>query len=138
MTPEEMAEIHARAMLLPRPWSAAEIAALCDGPGIVACETAHGFALGRVVLDEAELLTIAVAPAAQGRGEGRACLALFQGRVAAEGAAAVYLEVAETNVPAKALYARAGYREVGRRRGYYARAGGPPVDALVLRRDLAG
>ena len=46
------------------------------------------------------------------------------------------LEVAATNAPARALYARLGYGPAGRRGGYYRPAGGPPVDALVLRKPL--
>ena len=42
-----------------------------------------------------------------------------------------------TNGPARALYATLGYAQVGRRRGYYARAAAPPVDALVLAKPLA-
>jgi ribosomal-protein-alanine N-acetyltransferase len=44
----------------------------------------------------------------------------------------MFLEVAETNAAARALYLRRGYRQVGLRRGYYA----PGLDALVLRRTL--
>jgi ribosomal-protein-alanine N-acetyltransferase len=49
----------------------------------------------------------------------------------------VFLEVEEGNVSALRLYRRAGFVEAGRREGYYPRAGGNPVSALVLRRDLA-
>ena len=48
------------------------------------------------------------------------------------GMRAVFLEVDEDNKPARKLYARAEFREVGRRPGYY--SGGK--SALVLRRDL--
>ena len=46
----------------------------------------------------------------------------------------MFLEVEENNTPARKLYARAGFREVGKRPGYYAQSGGK--GALVLRRDL--
>jgi ribosomal-protein-alanine N-acetyltransferase len=49
----------------------------------------------------------------------------------------VFLEVDEDNEPARRLYRRAGFREVGRRPGYYPQAGGNAATALVLRRDLA-
>ena len=48
----------------------------------------------------------------------------------------MFLEVAEDNIAALALYHRAGFAAVGRRRGYYHRAGAAPVDAQVLRLDL--
>jgi ribosomal-protein-alanine N-acetyltransferase len=94
-----------------------------------------GFALIRVSADEAELLTIAVHPAAQRRGLGRALL-LDCGRRALEfGAATLFLEVAADNAPAQALYARSGFTQVGRRPRYYRRGGGA-CDALILRREL--
>jgi ribosomal-protein-alanine N-acetyltransferase len=44
----------------------------------------------------------------------------------------IFLEVADDNIPALVLYSRIGFQEVGRRKGYYVRGVGPPVDALVL------
>ena len=58
MTPEAMAALHARTMTTPRPWSREEFAALLGSPGVFAVGEPTGFALGRVVLDEAELLTL--------------------------------------------------------------------------------
>ena len=49
---------------------------------------------------------------------------------------AVFLEVDERNEPARRLYQRAGFREVGRRPGYYQQGREQPATALVLRRDL--
>jgi ribosomal-protein-alanine N-acetyltransferase len=46
------------------------------------------------------------------------------------------LEVDETNVPALTLYRRLGFREVGKRKNYYAGGTGPAKGALVMRRDL--
>ena len=83
-------------------------------------------------MDEAEILSIAVAPARRGRGLARRLLELHLRRLAGLGAGAVFLEVGERNVPACRLYKRAGFRQVGRRQGYY--EGGST--ALVLRRDL--
>ena len=48
----------------------------------------------------------------------------------------MFLEVDEDNTAASRLYDRAGFREVGRRPGYYPGAGGKAAAALVLRRDL--
>jgi ribosomal-protein-alanine N-acetyltransferase len=94
-----------------------------------------GFMLSRRAADEAEILTVAVAPAERGRGIARALLARHLGRLAALGITRVFLEVDDGNRPALRLYARAGFREVGRREGYYARAEGARA-ALTLRRDL--
>jgi ribosomal-protein-alanine N-acetyltransferase len=58
------------------------------------------------------------------------------GRLAALGAHKVFLEVEEGNASALRLYRRAGFTEVGRRKGYYANPTGEPATALVLRRNL--
>jgi ribosomal-protein-alanine N-acetyltransferase len=120
-----------------RGWSEEEIARLLELPntiGLVArADEPIGMLLAWVVGEEAEILTMGVAPARRGVGVGAALLdsALEEARLA--GAAAVVLEVREDNRAARALYAGAGFAEAGRRRGYYAGA-----DALVLRRNLNG
>jgi [ribosomal protein S18]-alanine N-acetyltransferase len=94
-----------------------------------------GFILSRIVQDEAEILSIAVASARRGRGLARQLLDINLRRLAALGARSVFLEVEEGNISARRLYHRAGFQEVGRRERYYAPEHG--AAALVLRRDLA-
>lgn len=118
------------------PWDAAEFAALLDQPGVFAIALGEAFVLCRVVADEAEILTIATAPAARRLGLGRRLVEAACAFSHAQGAVAMLLEVAADNAPAQALYAATGFEPVGRRRGYYARPGAAPVDALVLRRPL--
>ena len=96
----------------------------------------HGFILSRLAGGEAEILSVAVASARRGRGLARALLNLHLRRLAGLGAGAVFLEVDEDNEPARRLYRRAGFREVGRRPGYYQQGRDSPATALVLRRDL--
>jgi len=96
-----------------------------------------GFIVSRRAADEAEILSVAVARAWRRHGLARKLLELHLRRLAGQGLRAVFLEVDENNVPARRLYARAGFREVGRRPGYYGQAAGAPATALVLRRDLA-
>ena len=91
-----------------------------------------GFILSRVAAGEAEILSVAVAAARQGRGLARAMLNLHLRRLAGLGTRTVFLEVDEHNTPARKLYQRAGFREVGRRPGYYQQAGRPAANALVL------
>ncbi len=95
-----------------------------------------GFIMSRLVEDEAEILSVAVAARAQGRGLARNLLTLHLRRLAGLGARAVFLEVDEHNAPAIKLYDRAGFREVSRRANYYQSAGAKPAAALILRRDL--
>ena len=132
MTPEAMARLHAACFVVPRPWRPEEIAAVLDGPGAALVLRPGGFAIGRAAAGEAELLTLAVDPARRREGIGAALLEGFEARARRDGATEAALEVAEGNAAARALYARAGWREAGRRPGYYADG----QDALVLRKAL--
>ncbi len=94
-----------------------------------------GFALIRAVADEAELLLIAVDPGAQQTGIGAALVDDFVAIATANGAQRLHLEVRDGN-SAIALYERAGFRLVGRRRDYYRGTDGHKRDALTLALDL--
>jgi [ribosomal protein S18]-alanine N-acetyltransferase len=138
MTPDELARLHARCFDgAPRPWSAAEFVALSRLPGAFLVHCPGGLAVGRVAGPEAELLTLAVDPDRRRLGIARGLLERLEAGASARGAREIFLEVAGTNEAARALYGRQGYREVGRRPGYYTTAGTPPVDALVLAKRLA-
>ena len=78
-----------------------------------------GFALVRSVAGEAEILTIAVAPADRGLGFGRLLMEEAMRRLYREGAAACFLEVNEGNAAAVRLYRSLGFEVVGERKGYY-------------------
>ena len=95
-----------------------------------------GFILSRIATGEAEILSVAVAPAYRGRALSRPLLDLHLRRLAGLGVRAVFLEVDGHNEPARALYRKAGFYEVGRRKAYYQGRDKAPADALVLRRDL--
>jgi ribosomal-protein-alanine N-acetyltransferase len=95
-----------------------------------------GFALWRVAVDEAELLTIAVEEGHRRRGAGRALLEAVIDRVRAGGATSLFLEVGADNPAAWSLYEQNDFRAVGRRNGYYSRGDRPAADALVMRRAL--
>lgn len=132
MTPAELAALHARCFAVPRPWSEAEFAALLSSSGAVLERTADGFLLGRVAGGEAELLTLAVSPAARRTGQGRELVRRFLSTCRDGHAEAAFLEVASDNAAALGLYAATGWTAAGRRRNYYA----PGLDALVMRHDL--
>lgn len=93
-------------------------------------------ALARVAADEAELLTIGVESGWRRGGVARRLLGAVMAEARSRGARRLFLEVAENNLAARALYDRESFRIVGRRDGYYARLGGPPIDALTMRREL--
>lgn len=130
---EHLAVLHERAFApTARGWTAAEVGALARDCDLYI--SANGFALIRTVLDEAEVLTIAVDPIAQRNGEGRALLAHV---LLAHPRATYFLEVAADNGPALALYRSSGFEEVGRRKGYYHRVDARPVDAFTMRRSAS-
>ena len=136
-TLDTLAATHARAFTRLRAWSEEEIARLLDGPLVFLCPLEHGFALGRVVADEAELLTLAVDPAHQRRGIGRACLAAFEAKAVSRGATTAYLEVDSANTAALTLYHRSGYKTQAHRKDYYALSNGQRADAIVMAKPLS-
>ena len=93
--------------------------------------------MASLVLDESELLIIGTAPSMQRQGIGRALLAELEAELARRGASSLYLEVRESNIPARRLYEQNGFVVVGRRRGYYRHLSGRE-DAVLMRRELPG
>ena len=113
-----------------KPWSADDFADLkkfgCD---VMASE--HGFVVWRVVADEAEIITIGVHPDARRGGIADAMLTLVESDVKKRGGKKIFLEVAENNVPARALYEHNGYVQVGVRPKYY-----DGTDAILMEKIL--
>ena len=91
-----------------------------------------GLALVRAVADEAEILTFGLRPEARGRGLGAGLLESIIAALREGGTQSLFLEVAVDNAPARKLYTRRGFFEIGRRVGYYSREG-ERVDALRLK-----
>lgn len=149
----EIAALHAR--LFSPAWDEASIKAMLEHPaatsliavagdprsGVEPNAAANtkaivGFVMGQLAADEAEILSIGTAPDWQRAGLGRK---LVEGlaRAAKRGEAKrLFLEVAEDNAAALALYRGLGFVETGRRKKYYQRSGGITVDALTLALDL--
>ncbi|MDX2482368.1 MAG: GNAT family N-acetyltransferase [Pseudodonghicola sp.] len=136
LTPEDMATTHAAAFTQSRPWRADEFSALLQLPGCFARGEATCFALVRVIADEAELLTIATAPAQRRQGRARVCMAAWMAEAVARGASQAFLEVANDNPAALSLYTAMGFCRSGLRRGYYPRTGAEAADAVVMSRPL--
>ena len=138
---EVLAALHQRCFDLP--WSAEDMRGLLASPGVTAilggagpASPPFGFIMMRVASDEAEVLSICVLPEARGRGAGYALLEAGLAEVSGAGGKSVFLEVAADNDSAKALYSRAGFRPAGARKGYYARAAGPAMDAILMKLTL--
>jgi ribosomal-protein-alanine N-acetyltransferase len=125
-----LARLHA--LSFAQAWTEDALRKLLKTPGSAAFATQGGFVLVRTAGDEAEIITLAVAPDVRRRGIASALLRSAAAHALKAGARTMFLEVSESNEAANALYARAGFREAGRRKSYY----GPSDDALVLRGDL--
>ena len=125
-----------------RGWPREDFAAYIAGrdtPIYVACDARRkiaGFAMIRLVADEAELITIAVDPRWRKKGVGLALMrAVFEDLLMTP-AKRLFLEVASDNPAALKLYRKLGFQQVAERRGYYARPDGQPATAIVMSRDL--
>lgn len=129
-TAARLAALHAAAF--PSPWDATAFEALLDQPGVFVIEQAEGFILLRAVADEAEILTLAVHPTGRRQGRGARLVREGAAAAAARGVTRLFLEVADDNTAARALYDRSGFSEAGRRPGYYARPDGDRRDALIM------
>jgi ribosomal-protein-alanine N-acetyltransferase len=136
-----LAAIHAEAFT--RPWDAleferslAEKNIYADGLFLGRGAEPAGFIISRRAADEAEILSVALAPEARGRGHSGALLDRHLQSLTQAGVRSVFLEVEEGNHPALALYRRRGFREIGRRQGYYARPDGTRASAITMRRRL--
>lgn len=125
----ELEKLH-RACFPHKPWTANDFADLKEsGCDIIASQ--NGFAVWRVVMDEAEIITIGVHPDARRGGIAAAMLTLIEADVKKRGGKKIFLEVAENNHPARALYENAGYIQIGIRPKYY-----DGTDAVLMEKKL--
>ncbi len=135
-----MAAIHAACF--PKPWDEATMATFARSAGDVLCLIGYvadsasagsrGLLIARKAADEAELLTLAVAPACRRRGVGKALLGHAMHMLRKSGAKTLFLEVEEGNAAALALYRGLGAKAVGRRPAYYAHGADAAIFSLAL------
>jgi ribosomal-protein-alanine N-acetyltransferase len=128
-----MADIHRAAFPRAEAWSRDVMILQLDLPttfGFV--HPAGGMILARAAADESEILTVAVYATLRRHGLASALLRAAMARAAELGSVSMFLEVAVTNHPARALYEAHGFTETGLRRRYYADG----TDALILRSTL--
>ena len=134
MTPEDLAALHARASA--SPWSVESFASQLAQTGALFVHRSQAFAIGRAVLEEVELLQIATDPDYQRQGHGQRILSIFETQAKTRKCTRAFLEVAQSNTPAIALYTSAGWILDGRRKSYYRYASGAREDALLMSKDL--
>lgn len=121
------------------PWTAEAFAYELENPlslWLVALdgETVAGYVGSQAVLDEADIMNVAVHPAYRRRGIAGALLSELERRLAENGVLTLALEVRASNEPAIALYTKLGYSQVGLRKNYYFH---PREDALILKKTLS-
>ena len=133
MTAAALAATHRAAFTHTRPWTAAELSSLLTQRGVILCGDARSFVIARVIADEAEILTLATHPDFQRQGRACAVLDEFLGTCKSLAVTSLFLEVAENNQPAKALYLKTGFEKVGHRPQYYDGTNGAKIGADVLR-----
>ena len=119
------------------PWSENSVRSELENPlstWLIALEgeTVLGYVGSQTVLDEADIMNVAVAPDHRRQGIARLLLERLEEALRARNVHSLTLEVRASNEPAKALYASLGYVQVGRRPNYYFK---PREDALILRKE---
>lgn len=140
MAPAHVAQVAALERLcFADPWSERSIAAELQNPlscWLVAEEGGQvlGYAGSQAVLDEADVMNVAVQPEARRMGLGADLMRALMAALRQRGVGTLSLEVRVSNAPAIALYQALGFSEAGRRHRYYRH---PVEDALILRRTLA-
>ena len=129
-----LAAIHAAAFSFGQAWGEDSISLQLSLPGAFGLiDERGGMLLGRVTVDEAEVLRLAVAPRMRRLGIAKTLLAAACAESRLRGGNKMFLEVAIGNAPARELYRRLGFVEVGRRQRYYPDSS----DALVLRMNIS-
>lgn len=137
---DAVASLHARSFY--RGWPRQDIEAYLadtDTPTLVACDPKRhvaGFAMLRLLGDDAELMTIAVEPKFRGKGLGAALMRACFEDLRMTASRRMILEVAADNPAAIRLYQKLGFEKLSERQGYYARPDGKPATALVMARNL--
>lgn len=120
------------------PWSEGAFRAEMQNPasGCLVVETAKvivGYICYRCVQDEAELLKLAVHPGHRRHGIATMLIEYAVDELKTRGVAGIYLEVRESNGPARSMYEAFGFLNAGKRREYYS---SPTEDAVVMKLAL--
>ena len=136
MTPAEMAELHRAEPTGQRAWSETEFSAMLSASNALSVTCDAGFAVGQVIVDEAELFLIMTKPEHRKQGVGHRILATFEQQAFQNAVRRIILEVADTNAAARALYSANGYQQIAVRKNYYTFPDGSHADAIVMEKYL--
>ncbi len=138
----ELAEIHATGF--PMPWNQSAIRGFVEDNTVFSLmafqpkgNQLSGFIMTRFVKDEADILTVAVAPKMQRQGVGYGLCHATMRHLSTQGVKKVHLEVSAVNLGAIHLYKRLGFYQVGARPHYYqGKNGGRREDAIRMSLDM--
>ena len=136
MTPAEMAELHRAEPTGQRAWSETEFSAMLSASNALSVTCEAGFAVGQIIVDEAELFLIMTKPEHRKQGVGHRILATFEQQAFQNAVRRIILEVADTNEAALALYSANGYQQIAVRKNYYTFPNGSHADAIVMEKCL--
>lgn len=119
------------------PWSEKSVASEVENP--LSCwmvaldgETVAGYVGSQTVLDETDMMNVAVHPNFRRQGIARGLILALTEELKKRGSHCLTLEVRASNDPARALYESLGFALAGTRRNYYHN---PKEDALILRKE---
>ena len=136
MTPAEMAELHRAEPTGQRAWSETEFSAMLSASNALSVTCEAGFAVGQIIVDEAELFLIMTKPEHRKQGVGHRILATFEQQAFQNEVRRIILEVADTNTAARALYSANGYQQIAERKNYYTFPNGSHADAIIMEKHL--
>ena len=126
---DELANLHKKCFPN-KPWSADDFRDLKQS-GCEIIMSQNGFVVYRIVVDEAEIITIGVDPEMRRNGIASAMIGIIEKESQKQGVKKIFLEVALTNIPGQKLYENRGFNRVGLRPKYY-----DGVDAILMSKDL--
>lgn len=136
MSAQDLAATHAAAFQNARGWSAAELTQLLAQDTTLLIGNAASFIIASIVLDEAEILTVATHPENQRQGRTQANFAELERQLTERSVTRIFLEVAADNQPAVTLYTQLGFAKIATRSGYYHRSDSPAFDAEIYEKKL--
>ena len=126
---EELSNLHKKCFPN-RPWSADDFRDLKQS-GCEIIMSQNGFIVYRIVVDEAEIITIGVNPEKRRQGIASAMIGIIEKTIKNQGVKKIFLEVASNNIPGQKLYENCGFSSVGLRPKYY-----DGIDAILMSKDI--
>jgi len=120
------------AVCFEKAWNEAELVALFATAETFAIMNEQAFLIVRLVLDEAEIITLGVLPSARKQGIAFKLMQVLKGFLIEQGIKTLFLETKAGNFAAQRLYQKAGFATIALRKGYYHNQDGTVEDAMMM------